>query len=326
MSLRPIVEALGGELYDRGRRANIPGPGHSHWDRSVSLLLQGDRVVVHSFGASGWREVLDRLRSDGLIDPHNRIFGGARRIAVCGPEAPSAAERRAVAQRFWDEARPLPRSLSQAHCRLRGIVRPLPGPETLRHHGETPVSIYRPGRLRRPALLAAILDPDGRLAAVEITYLAANGARALDLRLPRKTVGAPLAGSAVRLDPAAPRMLVAEGVFTTLSASERFGLPGWALLSTRNLRAWSPPLGVGSVLIAADRGQDGEASAERLRTRLVQDGVSASIVLPPGRFGDWNDWSVRRAGPGKRGEGRVGAGAPRGRMTLAQALEPDPDD
>ncbi len=50
MSLRAIVRALGGELYDGGRRANIPAPGHSAGDRSVSLLLQGDRMVVHTFG------------------------------------------------------------------------------------------------------------------------------------------------------------------------------------------------------------------------------------------------------------------------------------
>ncbi|WP_257819413.1 hypothetical protein [Phenylobacterium sp. J367] len=40
MSLKPIVQALGGDLYDRGLRANIPAPGHSAADRSVSLLLR----------------------------------------------------------------------------------------------------------------------------------------------------------------------------------------------------------------------------------------------------------------------------------------------
>ena len=40
------VKALGGELYDGGRRANIPAPGHSSADRSVSLLLEDDRVAL----------------------------------------------------------------------------------------------------------------------------------------------------------------------------------------------------------------------------------------------------------------------------------------
>jgi hypothetical protein len=294
MSLRTIVQTLGGDLYDRGRRANIPGPGHRPADRSVSLLLQGGRVVVHSFGSSDWREVLDYLRAEKLIDADNAVIGASApgRVRTGADAAPGDFQRREAAQRLWDGARALPRTLAEKHCRLRGIVRTLPGPEALRYHGEVPVSIYRPGRLRRPALVAAIRDAAGRLTAVEITYLAANGERARDLRLPRKTVGPPLAGSAVRLDPIAPELLVGEGVFTTLSASEWFGLPGWALLSTRNLRRWSAPEGVRSVLIAADRGKDGEASAAVLRDRLLAVEVAATIALPPRAFGDWNEWSV----------------------------------
>lgn len=84
-------------------------------------------------------------------------------------------------------------------------------------------------------------------------------------------------------------MLVAEGFFTTLSASERFSLPAWSLMSTRNLRSWSPPPSVRSVLIAADRGKDGEASAEHLRAKLVRAGLKAWVEFPPGAFGDWNE-------------------------------------
>jgi hypothetical protein len=169
----------------------------------------------------------------------------------------------------------------------------LPGPEALRHLAEAPVSVYQPGKARRPALLAGILSAYGVLVAVEVTYLAPNGKRALDLRLPRKTIGVPPPGCAVRLDPAAEQMLVGEGVFTTLSASEHFGLPSWALQSTRNLRAWSPPEGVRSVLIAADRGKDGQASAEILRARLQDADVEARVELPPAPFADWNDWACR---------------------------------
>ena len=61
MSLRAIVEVLGGDLYDGGRRANIPAPGHSRADRSVSLLLKDDRVIVHTFGDGDWQAVLDDL-------------------------------------------------------------------------------------------------------------------------------------------------------------------------------------------------------------------------------------------------------------------------
>jgi putative DNA primase/helicase len=290
MSLKSIVEVLGGDLYDGGRRANIPAPGHSRADRSVSLLLKDDRVIVHTFGDGDWQAVLDDLRAKRLIDAHNAPRSVSFGAGVDQAVAPKPDYRRLdAARRLWDAGRPVAGALAERHCRLRHIRRALPGPDILRHGGETPVSAYAESRYRRPALLVAIRAADGALTAVEVTYLAANGQRALDLRLPRKTVGLVPPGSAVRLDPAAPEMLVAEGVFTTLSATERFGLPGWALQSTRNLKSWSAPEGVRKVLIAADRGKDGEASAEILAGRLRRQGVAAKIAFPPEPHGDWNE-------------------------------------
>lgn len=290
MSLRAIVEVLGGDLYDGGRRANIPAPGHSRADRSVSLLLKDDRVIVHTFGDGDWQAVLDDLRAKRLIDAHNAPRSVSFGEGVDQASAPKPDVRRLdAARRLWEAGRPVAGALAERHCRLRHIQRALPGPQVLRHGGETPVSAYVESRYRRPALLVAISAADGSFSAVEVTYLAANGQRALDLRLPRKTVGLVPPGSAVRLDPAAPEMLVAEGVFTALSATERFALPGWALLSTRNLKSWSAPDGVRSVLIAADRGKDGEASAEILAARLRRQGVAPTIALPPEPHGDWNE-------------------------------------
>lgn len=318
MSLRAIVEAVGGDLYEGGRRANIPAPGHSAEDRSVSLLLEGDRVVVHTFGDGDWKGVLDFLRDHKLIDDDNALLAGLARPVGSRPARPLATrlERRDAALRLWEGGRAVAGSLAERYCRLRGVARALPGPQVLRHNGATPVSAYRGQGYARPALLAGIVDAAGDLTAVEVTYLSAQGRRASDLRLPRKTIGPAPSGCAVRLDPADRDMLVGEGVFTTLSATEWFGLPGWALLSTRNLRAWTPPEGVRSVLIAADRGPDGEASAGQLRARLAHAGVAASIALPPAPWGDWNEWSDRQgrrpaAGQrrGEEGTGRVRPGA-----------------
>jgi putative DNA primase/helicase len=317
MSLRAIVQTLGGDLYEGGRRANVPAPGHSAADRSVSLLLEGDRVVVHTFGDGDWRAVLDQLRDLNLIDAANAPLDGPGPRLVGRParEPATARERLEAALALWDGGKPLGHTLAARYCRLRGLAQALPGPQALRHHGEVPVSVYRPGRQRRPALLAGIQAADGRYVAVEVTYLAPNGRRAIDLHLPRKTVGVTPPGCAVRMDPAAPDMLVGEGVFATRAASEWFALPGWALQSTRNLRAWSPPDGVRSVLIAGDRGKDGEASAEVLRARLADAGVAARVELPPAPWPQWDQWLSREARAsvvGERGEegtGRVRPGA-----------------
>ena len=291
MSLKTIVHVLGGDLYDRGCRANIPAPGHSPADRSVSLMLREGRVIVHTFGDGDWRIALDHLREHGLVDAHNAptsVSMGKARAAI-GVLNTTDVERLAAARRIWEGGRSLRSSLSERHCRLRHIERALPGPQIARHNNETPVSAYGDDRFRRPALLVGITDAQGAFTAVEVTYLAPNGHRVIDLRLSRKTVGPVPPGTAVRIDPSAPEMLVAEGFFTTLAATERFALPGWSLMSTRNLRSWSAPQGVRSVLIAADRGKDGEASAEILRRRLARQGVRGRIALPPEPHGDWSE-------------------------------------
>jgi hypothetical protein len=246
-------------------------------------------VIVHTFGDGDWKDVLDYLRGEGLVDAQNAPTSLAQSRRVQTAAAATGLERRQAALRIWEAGRPLAGTLSARHCTQRGVSRPLPGPDVLRHGGQTPVSAYAESQHHRPALLAAISDKDGAFTAVEVTYLAPNARRAIDLRLSRKTVGPSPASCAVRIDAAAPRMLVGEGLFTTLSASARFGLPAWALMSTRNLRRWRPPAGVREVLIAADRGTDGEASAEQLRAGLAAAGLKARVALPPEGFGDWNE-------------------------------------
>ena len=291
MSLKSIVAALGGDLYDRGRRANIPAPGHSSADRSVSLLLKEGRIIAHTFGDGDWKSVLDHLREQGLVDadhaPVTLLQAGQFRAPVASGKR---MERLNAAKRIWETGVAVTNTLCERHCRLRSITRVLPGADVLRHNGHAPVLAYADhSRYHRPALLVAISNAAGDFTGVEVTYLAPNAQRATDLRLSRKTVGVMHAGSAVRIDAVAPEMLVAEGVFTTLSASERFSLPAWSLMSTRNLRSWSPPPTVRSVLIAADRGKDGEASAEHLRARLIDAGLRVRLELPPLPFGDWNE-------------------------------------
>src|SRR5690606_4360940 len=110
-------------------------------------------------------------------------------------------ERRDAALRLWEGGRALPGTLSERHCRSRGLRGRLPGPEVLRHNSEAPVSAYQPGGYVRPALLAAVHAADGALTAVEVTYLSAQGRRATDLRLGRKTVGPAPGGCAIRLAP-----------------------------------------------------------------------------------------------------------------------------
>lgn len=314
LTLRALVRAVGGDLYDGGRRANIPAPGHGPHDRSVSLLLSEDRLIIHCFAGDDWRQVRRDLAGRGLVDTEGRlttaIDGLSPRVERIG-----RADRVAAARRLWEEAGPIAaRTASAAYLRRRRA--PFGADADLRHHAAAPSAVYAGRGPRGPALLAAIRSPDGALQGVEIRYLTAEGAAA-PRRLARKTVGACPGGSAVRLSPAGPRLLVGEGVATCLSAAAVFGLPSWALLGTRNLRAWRPPPEVRAVLIAADRGAAGEEAARALAAALRTGGVAAAVRWPPIPFGDWNEAVV--AGREEEGgqDGAAGAhggsGAPRRR-------------
>lgn len=300
MSLRAIVAALGGDLYQGGGRANVPAPGHDPADRSVSLLLSEGRVIVHSFGAATWQAVRDDLQRRKLIDADGRIAAGA-----ASAPTPDGPRRIAVARSLWAEGlRPAPSGLVARHLAGRGITL-CPATEGLLEHPRAPFSAYTPGRRMGPAMMAGVRDPAGAFTAVELTYLSMNGQVMTGLKVPRKTIGRVPPGSAVRLRPAAPRMLVAEGVVTTLSAMARFGLPGWALMSAGNLAQWMPPADAADVLIAGDRGAAGETAARRLKARLLEAGVGAAIALPPLPCGDWNEAAQATDRKGKEGSGRA---------------------
>lgn len=299
MTLHGIVAALGGDLYSGGRRANVPAPGHSARDRSVSLLLTDNRVVIHGFGGSDWRTVRAHLRDLGFIDVAGRLTGGGRTGASV--PRPDPRLRLRTASDLWAGCRGLDGGGPADRYLRRRAVQGAAAASNLRFHPEAPVSVYRPRGRGRPALIARISDEQDQLTAVELTYLDRSGRLAPGLGLTRKTVGLVPAGAAVRLAPASAEMLVGEGVVTTLCAMDRFQLPGWALMAANNLAAWTPPARVRRLLVAADRGAAGEGAAARLRRRLATGGLEVRIILPDPPFGDWNEVAVAAAEGEERG-------------------------
>jgi hypothetical protein len=287
LNLAEVVRALGGDLYAGGQTALVPAPGHSPADRSASLRLVGRRVLIHCFAGDDWRTMGEDLRRRGLVDAEGCL------IAAGGAGGPPAAltsgRRQAIAARLWGEGAAIAGSLAERHLRQRGVGGVLP--PALRSHPAVAAAIYDDRGPRRPALLAAITDPGGALAGVEVTYLAASGAQAR-LPVPRKTVGRRPAGAAVRLTPPGPpgpQLLVGEGVVTCLSAAAVFGLPAWALMSAGNLPLWRPPVEVRAVLIAADRGAAGARAARARAARLCSEGIACAVRWPPWPHGDWNE-------------------------------------
>lgn len=296
-TLNGIAKAYGVSCPAGAAQIQIPAPGHSRDDRSISLRLVGNRVLVHGFADVSWKEAKDELRRLGFIDGRGNLAGSGDGGAVERRASAfnSREDRVQVARNIWLRGTSVAGTLSQTYATHRGINRALPGPAAVRHHERLAVSIYNtpPQGRRWPAMITAYTGDDGRVTAVEATYLDRRGHRASrsQVRIPRKTIGVIPPGTPMRLDPLAEEMVVGEGTFTALSAGRRFALPCWAFGSAKNLSAWIAPDRIRRLIVAADRdahGQ-GEAAARMLVDRMKDSGRKAYLELPPARFADWNE-------------------------------------
>lgn len=288
-----IVAACGGILLDGGTRALIPGPNHSHNDRSVSLAeTEGGRILIHCFSPKDdWRDVRRALAALGLLedeptgDQHGARRPGSRIVAQ-----PVSEERIARAQRIWDESRPLGRSVATAYLRRRAIPERLWATPALRFH---PSMTSLDDRVRRPALVAAITDSAGVLQGVQVTLLSAHGTAKAAVATPRRVIGK-LIGGAVRLHDLSEEMAVGEGVETTLSASHCLGMPAWAALTADNLSRFVPPGVIRRLVVVIDNDQAGRRAADILREHTPTH-VHLETASAPDVFNDFNAWAVAEA-------------------------------
>ncbi|MBY0566020.1 MAG: toprim domain-containing protein [Hyphomonadaceae bacterium] len=292
--LERIVAACGGILLDGGARALIPGPNHSHKDRSVSLAETDEgRILIHCFSPKDdWRDVRRALADLGLLDDEPRgDQRGARWSASKIAAQPASEERIARAQRIWDQSRPINRTVATAYLRRRAIPESAWDTPALRFH---PNMTSLDDRIRRPALVAAISDSSGALQGVQVTLLTAHGTAKATVATPRRVIGK-LMGGVVRLHEARDELAIGEGVETMLSASGDLAAPAWAALTADNLSRFTLVVRAKRLVIVADNDAAGMRAAELLRERLPAH-VRPEIASAPDEFNDWNDWARAKQG------------------------------
>jgi hypothetical protein len=176
----------------------------------------------------------------------------------------------------------------EAWLRTRGTTGPIP--PVLRWLQHCP---HRIGRYY-PAMVAPIVNVAGEQIAIHKTFLKADGSGKADLPKPeqRETCG-PVKGGAIRLAPhrAGVELLIGEGIESTLSAMQLFGLPGWAAICAIGIEALDLPDDVRRIVIAADNDLNGvgQRAALSARERWATEGRAVRILLPPNPGEDFND-------------------------------------
>ncbi|HBS35377.1 MAG TPA: DNA primase [Parvularcula sp.] len=249
-------------------------------------------------GATGEHgDLLDLIAASCRLTDHHDVLNEARRfLSLASCYSPidrgrTGQDSSLSAQRLFAASVPIAGTLAATYLKARGLS-DLRGLEALRFH---PHCYYRSDRHRspehRPAVIAAVSEPSGRITGVQRTYLANDGSAKAPLAAPRKALGR-IAGNAVRFGDPGEIMMVGEGVETVLSLRAILpAMPIAAALSAQNLGAVRLPPSLRRLYIAADRDEAGLGAAERLRKRAIAEGVDAVILLPG--LNDFNDDLLR---------------------------------
>jgi DNA primase len=232
-------------------------------------------------------EAIDRLKAEAGHAPPWREEARSSKA-----DDAEARAKREQARAIWQASMPIAGTIAETYLRTVRRIR-VSLPESLRFHPSLPSG--GPESLEWPAMVAAVTNLEGEVIAIQRTFLATDGSGKAAIPAPKRSLGS-LAEGAVQLKAAEPTLGLAEGIETGLSAQELFLVPVWSALGSNFTRIILSDL-VQRVAIFADRGEAGEAAAERARHHFRQLGRLVAVKPPPDEFKDWNDYlKARRNG------------------------------
>lgn len=297
MTAMIVARALRGRRSGDGWLCHCPvlGHGRGRGDSNPSLLVKDGEtsVLVRCFAGCSSSDVIEQLRSDGLVAPRAggrpsfvRPQGAhTRDQATQDIHAARSADR---VTRIWRSSQQLAGTLAGRRYleELRGL--PEPHPDCLRFHPR----LHHPrAQESLPALLAAVQVDDGAIVAVQATFLDPVDGRKARLEQSRWTFGQLQVG-AVRLAVPGEVLGLAEGVETALAAQHLVGVPTWACLGAGRMGAVPIPSTVREVHLFVDDDPPGLKAAER--TAAKHRHLRVVLRRPPSDFKDWNDVAMER--------------------------------
>ena len=273
-----IARNLGGVHGGANWRCPCPlGCGYS-----LSLAEGADgRLLAHCFGGCEYHEIELALIEYGLLDDDD--FEVSRCVTVCQRlHDPADDARRADgARQIYKSAAFDPRI--DIYLNSRGITIGSPVLRfALRYRHRLGIVF--------PAMVGPIVNIAGELTGVHATFRKPDGSGQAfakpgngepDLR--RQCNGV-IRGGAIRLAAHDPdrELIIAEGIETTLSAMEIFGLPGWSAVYAGGLKTIEIPPAVRGIVIAADNDVSGtgQRNAVEAGRRWKAEDRAVRIVIP----------------------------------------------
>ncbi len=275
MSAAKIGVALKGRRNGTGWLVCCPCPNHGkgRGDRSPSLsVANGDdhRLLLRCFAGCDFVDILDELKRRGLVDGTTRSVPASNRFT---PTLHRFAEHCADvgALTIWQTTVEAQETVVDEYLNRRGIY-------------------LRPPKLRcrldQRSMVAGVQAPEGKVIAIQQTWLTSVGVKAQGKRLTTGNLGA----GAVRLGAVARSMGLAEGVESALSAMQLTGMTVWASLGASRLHSVELPAEVEEVHVFVDNDEPGRTAAKRAADVHTSNGRRVYLRSPPDECGDWNDF------------------------------------
>jgi putative DNA primase/helicase len=282
-----IVAIMGGDVTGRDA-CNVPGPGHSKQDRSLSVKIRPSApggFVVFSHAADDWKECRDYVCSKlSLADDWHRE-NRRPRIALASDDH---ERKKKLALKIWEEARDPRGTIVEHYLReQRGLALPdgVAG-SVIRFHP----ALYFDAYTRHLGMVCLLRDiTTNERCGIHRTFLS----RQTGEKIERKMLGI-AKNAAIKFDTdTAATLTIGEGVETVLAARDAGFAPAWALGSSGAVRCFPvlPHLRELTIL------QENDATSRRdvkSRARAYLERRRAVNIIEPKVGKDFNDcWRAR---------------------------------
>ena len=292
------------------KRRNLPCPLCGGTDRFQYTDKFGEgNYHCRSCGPGGGFKLMQAVLGidfNTALRDVERCLGMMPATAPVKANEPSAERMQKLAQRIWNEAKPVTAGDEvDRYLTSRGVALPV-YPKVLRFHPA--LGYYQKdadGKSHKvaeyPAMLACIQGEDGHAVTLHRTYLQAGAKLAVPDA--KKVLSSGINGAAVRLFEATEDLGISEGIEKSIALYLATGRPFWAGLNAGNLEKLWIPDSVRRVWIYADNDADGDfagqASAFVLARRLKREthrtgNRDVQVFVPKDAGVDWSDLWLRR--------------------------------
>jgi putative DNA primase/helicase len=292
IDVHAVVGILGGDVTGRDS-ANVPGPGHSENDRSLSIRIdsRSGQIIVYSHAGDDWKAckdyVFERLGfergSDYRAQPHTHFEAGLDAVKK---------KKTDVALKIWfDSIDPTGTIVEQYLRDHRGLSLGdnLAG-KVIRFNR----SLYLDASKRAPGMVCLFRNIEtDEPCGIHRTFLNSKTAEKLD----RKMLGV-AKDAAIKFDADATIsacLIIGEGVETVLSAREAGLGPAWALGSSGGVGRFPVLCDLGDLNILEENDPTSRRDVKTCAHRYMDAGKPVNVITVQGGS-DFNDaWKAARA-------------------------------